>query len=157
VAKTSSILQALSLLGPEEILKLSELHSESLVQLKKAAGEDLIVWNDPPEKQEFHKEEAKVLAFPIKKSVHDFSELPAPEIEVPPEDDSENSSLVHSELVLWQREVNKGSDGAIKKLGAFKGYLKSTQMYVVKNESAEGNSKIRFASTDGILVNKKQA
>ena len=42
-------------------------------------------------------------------------------------------------------------------MDAFKGYRKSTEMYVVKTPTHEGKDKIRFASTNGVLVNKKQA
>lgn len=168
MAKTSFVLRALSLLGLEEILKLTEHISERRAAIKKAAGEDLIVWDDSPSKKKHLEEppkEAKVLDFPKSKSIHDFKELEDPAQKHASESGAENGnskeepvpSLIASEMVLWQREIGKETGGALKKVDAFKGYQKSTQMYVVKTETPEGKQKIRFASTDGILVNKKQA
>lgn len=159
MAKTSFILRALGLLGLEEILKLSEVVIERQIPLKKAAGEDLLAWSEPTTKKKPRQqpeEEARILSFP-KKSVHDFSELEDPNRPPPPNDDGEKPSLLSSDMLLWQREISKETGGALKKVDAVKGYQKSTQMYVVKTESPEGKQKIRFASTDGILVNKKQS
>ncbi len=163
MAKTSYVLRALSILGPEEILKLSEVSIERQVPLKKAAGEDLIVWNEAPTRKRAPKresEEAKVLNFPERKSISDFSELEdpnRPKLEEQDADADEKPSLIQSDLMLWQREMSKESGGSLKKVDAVKGYQKSTQMYVVKATTPEGKQKIRFASVDGILVNKKQA
>jgi hypothetical protein len=35
--------------------------------------------------------------------------------------------------------------------------MKSNEMYVVKTPSSDGKDKIRFAATQGVLINKKQA
>ena len=45
----------------------------------------------------------------------------------------------------------------VQKKDAFKGYEKSTEMYVVKTTTHDGKDKLRFAATDGVLINKKQA
>ncbi len=131
------------------------------VPLKKAAGEELFVWDDAPSielpKASSGATEAKVLPFGKSKSPfitqEDIDEAKAIEAKK----QEESSTLLTSELVLWQREIAKDSGEAIQKLDAFKGYQKSTEMYVVKTQTPEGKEKIRFANTNGILVNKKQA
>jgi hypothetical protein len=139
LSKTPFVLRALKILGLEEMLKLSEVLHVKQAPLKKAAGEDLIVWDDAPtiapkiQKQE----DAKVLSFP-KKTINDLA--PMPEASPETEDDKDRPNFLTSDLVLWQREI-----------------AKSTEMYVVKTPTPEGKDKIRFASTNGVLVNKKQA
>lgn len=157
MAKSTYVLRALKILGLEEMLKLSEVLHVKQVPLKKAAGEELIVWDDAPEKTEpvpsRESPQGKILSFP-KKTINDLAPLPehpegVQEEEVP--------GFIGSDLVLWQREISRHSGDNIHKLDALKGYKKSTEMYVVKSSDKEGKDKIRFASTNGILVNKKQA
>jgi hypothetical protein len=150
VTKTPFVFQALGLLGLEEILKLSEVHQTKKVALKKAAGGELISWDEPvaPAPKKAQQEEAKVLIFPKTPQVEEEK------LEVPHPD---QPHIVPSELHLWQRELTKDSDSSIQKLDAFKGYKRSTEMYVVKSSTVDGKDKIRFASTEGILVDKKQA
>jgi len=62
-----------------------------------------------------------------------------------------------ADVLLWQRELAKHTDESIQKKKAFKGYKKSTEMYSVKTSTPEGKDKIRFASINGVLVDKKQA
>lgn len=154
--KSSFVLRALKILGLNEMLKLSEVLQIKQTSFKKAAGEDLVMWDDaPPEYHQEPKKEAQILEFPKKKTIH---ELPA--FQDHPEEISKEEpgpSIITSDLVLWQREVSRSSDASSHKLDAFKGYRRSTEMYVVKSPSAEGKEKIRFASTNGVLVNKKQA
>ena len=157
MAKSSYVLRALKILGLEEMLKLSEVLHEKQVPLKKAAGEDLVVWDDAVQKPQRPKVQGpgKVLEFPKK----NISSL-APLVEAPdhkPVEDDEPSHLLNSEVVLWQREISKQSGEVVQKKDAFKGYQKATEMYVVKTPTPEGKDKIRFASTNGVLINKKQA
>lgn len=157
MSKSSFVLKALKILGLEEMLKLSEVLHVKQVPLKKAAGEDLIVWDDasetiPKKKQE----EARILAFPKKSSINDISPY-REETPEPSSEDQETHTLLTSDLVLWQREIAKSSGESSHKMDAFKGYKKSTEMYVVKTPTIDGKDKIRFASTNGVLVNKKQA
>lgn len=156
MSKPSFVLRALKILGLEEMLKLSEVLHVKQAPLKKAAGEELIVWDDAPAAvpKKTSKEEARVLSFP-KKTIHDLAPMPE---EVPDkEDDKERPNFLTSDMVLWQREIAKTNGDNVHKLDAFKGYKKSTEMYVVKTPTPEGKDKIRFASTNGVLVNKKQA
>ena len=155
MSKSSFVLQALKILGLEEMLKLSEVLHVKQVPLQKAAGDDL-VWDEAPNtssKRIRAPEDAKILAFP-KKTIHDIAPMPDP---VPESDDKERPNFLTSDLVLWQREIAKSSGETIQKMDAFKGYKKSTEMYVVKTPTPEGKDKIRFASTNGVLVNQKQA
>ena len=160
MAKSSYVLQALSILGLEEMLKLSEVLRTKQMPLKKAAGQELIVWDDDPTGAEREPiGEAKVLAFPqkslqeeprpISHSEH-FESKSAEEVDAkeegPPND-----------LLLWQREISRDRESALLKLDAIRGYQKSTQTYVVKSQSLEGQEKIRFAATSGVLINKRQA
>lgn len=158
MAKTSYVLQALKILGLEEILKLSEVLHVKQVPLKKAAGAELIVWDDAdlkshPKKNPEPREEAKILPFP-KKTINELIPM---QDDAPPKEDENPTNLMTSEVVLWQRELSKQSGETSHKMDAFKGYKKSTEMYVVKTPTLEGKDKIRFASTNGVLVNKKQA
>lgn len=157
MAKSTFVLQALKILGLEEMLKLSQVLHVKQVPLKKAAGEELIVWDDATEvvtkKSMAPPTEARVLEFP-KKSIADL----APQVEEKsPEGESETSTFLSSEMVLWQREIARSTEGTVQKLDAFKGYNKATEMYVVKTPTVDGKDKIRFADTNGVLINKKQA
>ena len=158
--KSSFVLRALKILGLEEMLKLSEVLHVKQVPLKKAAGEELIVWDEEPVQKPVKRTisapetEAKVLNFP-KKSITDLA--PQVEEDRPEDAKSEESTFLSSEAVLWQREITRSSETAVHKLDAFKGYNKATEMYVVKTPSIDGKDKIRFAETNGVLINKKQA
>jgi hypothetical protein len=156
LSKSTFVLRALKILGLDEMLKLSQVLHVKQVPLKKAAGEDLVVWDDAPVMAPRQQEstEAKVLSFP-KKTIQDLAPLREENLEK--EDDKERPNFLTSDLVLWQREIAKSSGENVHKLDAFKGYKKSTEMYVVKTPTPEGKDKIRFASTNGVLVNKKQA
>ncbi|WP_408098248.1 hypothetical protein ACJVC5_04865 [Peredibacter sp. HCB2-198] len=168
MAKSSFVLRALKILGLEEMLKLSEVLHVKQAPLKKAAGEELIVWDEEPVQkpvkrtvsaptsgpQEREVTEARVLNFP-KKSIADLA--PQVEEERPEDAKTEDSTFLSSEVVLWQREIARSTETAVHKLDAFKGYHKATEMYVVKTPTVDGKDKIRFAETNGVLINKKQA
>jgi len=158
-SKSTFVLRALKILGLDEMLKLSQVLHVKQVPLKKAAGEELIVWDDAPQSTPSTapkkvETEAKVLSFP-KNTIQDLAPLPKENPEQ--SDDQERANFLTSDMVLWQREIAKSSGENVHKLDAFKGYRKSTEMYVVKTPTPEGKDKIRFASTNGVLVNKKQA
>lgn len=168
--KTSFVLQALNILGPEVILKLSEVLRIKQVPLKKAAGEELVSWSEAPPPEELPKPkrvaptEAKILPFP--KTIRQFEELESEQKEIieskaesreKSEPLREGARVMPSDIILWQREIMKDSDGAIQKIDAMKGYQRSTQMYMAKSKTIDGKEKIRFITTNGILINKKQA
>jgi hypothetical protein len=166
---SSFVLRALNILGLEEILKLSEVLRIKQVPLKKAAGEELVTWSETqeevPRSEPKPPSEAKVLAFP-KKTIKQFEELESEQREIIEakaearenlEKVPEGTLVMPSDVILWQREIMKDSDGAIQKIDAMKGYQRSTQMYMVKSKNIDGKEKIRFIATNGILINKKQA
>ena len=148
----SFVLQALRIFSLEEMLNLSQARKVKTNMLKKAAGEDLILWNDASEKVT-SKNEDNVLAF--KKTNSYTQEILKPETESKTEEES-SSTVSTTDFLLWQRELIKDTSTPSKK-DAFKGYGRATEMYVVKSATPEGKEKIRFASTRGVLVNKKQA
>ncbi len=158
MAKTSFVLQALNLLGLEDILKLSEiLHVKQIVR-KKAAGEELIVWEETedtaqatPAKPKIADTEAKILEFP--KVAKQVPQNNSPE----GEENEEPSTLISSDLVMWQRELGRQTGERLQKRDAFNGYNRATEMLVAKETSSEGKLKNRIVSTNGVLVNKKQA
>jgi hypothetical protein len=161
LGKTPFVLQALTLLGFEEMLKLSEIVQGQRLPLKKAAGEELIVWEETPGLTSTAGSQdagsAKVLPFPSKDGfAPPFPFTPAEEDLS--EEDLTQVKVYPSDLLLWQRELSKEASTQVQKLDAFKGYQKLTQIFVVKNQQGqESKEKSRIASTNGILINKKQA
>lgn len=157
MSKTAYVLGALKILGLQEVLKLSEVLQVKQMPLKKAAGEELIVWDDAeevaPKRTQKEEPEGKVLSFP-KKTINDLKPYQEEPVALEQED---TPDFLSSDLVLWQREIARQSGDNVHKLDAFKGYKKATEIYVVKTSEKDGKDKIRFASTNGILVNKKQA
>lgn len=154
----SFVLNALRILGPEEILKLSQAPKVKQALLKKAAGEELIVWSEETSERSASKNlennEAKIL--PFKRGPSDLEE-PLKDSEEEGRPLEEASHFYSSEFLLWQRELSRETEDPIHKQAAVKGYQKSTEMYVVKSHDLQGKEKIRFVSTNGVLINKKQA
>jgi hypothetical protein len=62
-----------------------------------------------------------------------------------------------SEVILIQREISRETTNEVHKTAAKSSYSKASEMYVVKSQSLDGKENIRFASTNGVLINKKQA
>jgi hypothetical protein len=149
------VLRALCILGPEEILKLAHVLHREEVGFQRAAGDDIVSWKDQkpaPKKMEPKPQtEAKILHFT----------KPLPQVEEKPEavesQTSDDGHILSSEVILMQREISRESSNETHKVSAKSGYQKATEMYVVKSQSLDGKEKIRFASTNGVLVNKKQA
>lgn len=155
----SYVLKALRIFGLEEMLKLSQAALVKPIMLKKAAGEDLVFWSDDPDEEavpsSIPETPGKVL--PFRKNFR----LPVEEVSQDKKLKSEASEeeqkhIVTTEFVLLNREMAKESAVSAKK-DAAKGYARATEMYVVKTSNIEGTESIRFASTNGVLVNKKQA
>jgi len=146
----------MKILGLEEMLKLAEILKTKQVALKKAAGEELVVWNGPEEEQNFQeiKDPGKVLAFRGREQARPQLEEESSQAKF--ESDPVSAHFTPVELMLWQKELTKDSEVSLQKQEAFKGYKNSTEMYIVKTE-VNGAEKIRIPSTNGVLVNKKQA
>ena len=158
----SFVLNALRIIGLEEILKLSQAALIKPVMLKKAAGEDLVLWDDasgPEEHKAVIADPVLAKVLPFKKSITEFEHAIGPNPSSPEhkKPDEAPINIQPTELMLWGRELGKDlSDPAFKKNGA-KEYAKSADIYVVKTTAIEGKDKFRFAATNGVLVNKKQA
>ena len=141
--------------------KLSKSALVKPVMMKRAAGEDLIVWSDASEEAQAKTQEGTLgVVLPFKKQLSDFAKisestfeannLKDPPVEAP-------SPIYSSEFMLWNKELIKESSLPVLKKEAVKEYARSAEMYVVKTSTVEGKDKIRFASTNGVLVDKKQA
>ncbi len=126
------------------------------VTFKKASGDDGVIWKQDRAPSQKRKEasaptEAKVLPF-SRPSTH----VPEPKIETSSESDEE-PQILSSDVILLQREIARETGTGDKKAAASRGYQKATEMYVVKSQTLDGKEKMRIASTNGVLVNKKQA
>jgi hypothetical protein len=156
VSKSPFVLHALAILGPEEILKLSEVAHHKHHSLKKAAGEDLVVWDEENPTPKVRKSSgAKVIPFPrdLLKEITGAEDSNQSEVV-----ESDNQEIMNeTELVLKQRDINRSLDENSHKLDAIKGYQNSSEAYLVKSTVVDGVKEHRFASTSGVLVNKKIA
>ncbi len=156
MTKSSYVLKALSILGPDEILKLSEVMHHKHNSLKRAAGEDLVVWDESfPVSRSKKPPGAKILPFP--KDL--LKELAPPDevVEIPEVDQNSTEIFNDTELVLRQRAINRSLDENSHKLDAVRGYKNSVDSYLVKSTAPEGVKEQRFASTCGVLLDKKIA
>lgn len=158
----SYVLKALRILGLEEILKLSKAAFVKPALMKKAAGEDLIIWSDASNNKEpqASEEEPMGTVLPFRKHASDFNKFSEAELDSSKNKDKSvdvAGNIQSTEFMLWNREQPKDSNSAVSKKEAAKEYAKSTEMYVVKTATVEGKEKIRFANTNGVLVDKKQA
>lgn len=163
----SFVLKALRIFGLEEMLKLAESVRVKSVAPKKAAGGEFIIWDDASEVPAAKGKTPR----PDEDNVLPFKKNPSPDLgpgERPePHLPSQNvagkemeelpAEFSSTDFLLWQRELSKDSGAPLAKKEAVKGYSKSTEMYIVKTPLEDGKEKIRFASTNGVLVNKKQA
>lgn len=155
--KNPFVLKALKILGLEEMLKLAEILNSKAIPMKRAAGEDLVVWSDPevpavPKKKE-SQTEGKILNFKSPKPTE-------AEVEAKAVEDKLKANPIHlvtADMMMWQKELTKDSEVSLQKQEAMNGYKKSAEMYVVKTTELNGKEKIRIASTRGVLVDKKQA
>lgn len=149
------VLSALGILGPDEILKLSAITHHTQVAFKMAAGEELVSWvkDEQLPAQPQQKLDARIIPFP-KKSFMPEALVPEKAEEV---DEDDAPKILSSDVVLLQRELTREIDENAHKLNASSGYKKATEMYVIKGDPAAGKERIRFASTNGVLVNKKMA
>ena len=104
------VFRALSILSLEQILKLTKVLRLKQGQLKKAAGEELISWDDTPTQKSESEAEAggKVLPMTSRKSGLPSIEMPATDEEIKKKkDEEESSTLLTSDIILWQREITR--------------------------------------------------
>lgn len=151
------VLRALNILGIEEILMLSEVLQNKQKPLKKAAGAELIVWDQDVEEvvQKQVSTSEKILPFP-KKTIQNLPQLAE---EPPPEhEEKENTEeFITSDLMLWQREMSKQKGQTLSKIEGFSEYQRSNDVQVIKTLNTEGKHEVKFVPTNGVLINKKQA
>jgi hypothetical protein len=159
VRKKSNILEALSLYDQDKILDLCKVLLEKKIPFKKAAGEDVLFSstnnleraslgiNKTEVKKKSQVEERHLIL------VKDQADLGQKKKK---KENVEEDFRLNSELLMWQREASKEIDGVLKKSEAVKGYKQLNQLYVVKEESEDGKNKLKFASTHGVLIDKKQ-
>jgi hypothetical protein len=153
VRKSSAVLKAFTIIGPEEILKLSEASHTG--HGKMVSGDSFVHWEEEPSHDEDKgpAKEADVIPFPQKK--HQFTAMEEP---LPADAKAEHiPSFINTDLALMQREMARDAEEALTRMSAKKGYKSATEMFVIKTKDVEGKSKMRFASTHGVLVDKKQA
>lgn len=152
------VIKALKIFTMDQMFQLAS-HGEvqKVVATKKVSGGDeFVVWSDGPppvheeERPKPREVEAKVIPFPGR----NFIQEPKQEESEQPEDESH---FYHSDFIINQMQVTRDIGEDLLKREAFKGYKKSTEMYIVKESTIDGKDKIRFASTSGVLVNKKLA
>lgn len=156
MARKSSILKTFNLLGPSEILKIAQVLGEWTPALKKVAGDDLVVWDDasvhPSSKENV---EAKVIPFPERKT--ESREAPMEPLREAPEGQPDSTPIYSTESVLMSREMSHRVQENMTKLKAKKGYQGSSEILMLKSKDLSGKNKTVFASTKGILVDKKLA
>lgn len=142
--KSSAVLKAFTIIGPEEILKYSEASRSA--HGKMVSGDSFVHWEEGPSglADETPAKEAEVIPFPQKK--HQFQAYEEP-----------LTSFIGTDLALMQREMARDAEEALTRMSAKNGYKSATEMFVIKTRDVEGKSKMRFASTHGVLVDKKQA
>ena len=153
VAGKSSILKAFNLLGPSEILKIAQVLGEWTPALKKVAGDDLVVWDDASSHPQRNEPEAKVIPFPDKKS----REISLEPLQETVTGESDTTPIYSTESVLMSREMSHRAQENMTKLTAKKGYQSSSEILMLKSKDLSGKSKTVFASTKGVLVDKKLA
>lgn len=160
--RRSKVLQAFSIIGPEEILNLSRILLKK-TQLKKAAGDDLVFWDDAAGPESSLPTPApspppgKVLKFPdTQAAVSAYQQqikASPPKAETP----EEPSNLTTGEISILHREISREAEASIQRLGAKEGYKKNGSALIVKTKQDNGKEKLHFASTNGVLVDKKSA
>lgn len=156
MARKSSILKAFNLLGPSEILKISHILGEWSPALKKVAGDDLVVWdNASSHSTQEDVPEAKVIPFPDRKT--GAREAPLEPLRETITGEADSTPIYSSESLLMSREMSLRAQENMSKLTAKKGYQSSSEILMLKSKDLSGKSKTVFASTKGILVDKKLA
>lgn len=154
----SSVLKALRILGPEEILKLSETHQERNVLNKKAVGGEFIVWDEqitprpPGRKSNPKKSQTESVA-----QIIPFPQGSYSQAQTQNDKQDESRDLLSSEDLLKERNSAKISEENAKKNEAFKKYANSNKTLAVKSLDIDGKTDVREVSTQGVLINKKVA
>lgn len=153
----SAVLRAFSLIGPEEILKLSQvLHVAT--GLKKVVGESYTLWDEGPARPAPSRPLGKVLQFPINKSsVPESEAVPEPHLKPPADGKVFDAPFITGEAAVLYRQISREAEEHLQKCAAKTGYQKAGAVLMVKTPIEGGREKVHFASTNGVLVDKKSA
>lgn len=118
------------------------------------SGDSFVQWDEEPASGSPQEApQADIIPFP--KNKHQFTPLEEPVPEAKSEEPPSN--FLGTDMALMQREIAKEAEEAMTRMSAKKGYKSATELFVIKSKDLEGKSKIRFAATGGVLVDKKQA
>ena len=151
MGNSNSVLRAISVLSLEEILKLSSSEEEILAFEQVAGGE----WSSAPQARR-PSSPAKILSFPSPEKKANL----ARDLEPLPEEgeslDLEGLQELSLDFILSQRELWKRGVQSLGLATAIEEYLRQLQVISIKESSDEGKEKIRFITTQGLLINKKQ-
>lgn len=164
----SLLLKIFRLITPDDLGVLAETLVEIQPQLKKAAGSELLSFDNEFQQQP---KMAKVIQFPKneqftessgdKDSLAEIGVLSAKEQKEKNkvEDEEERTKQSESDFLLEGREKFKESEEKIYKRSGFACYQRSSDLslYRVTSTDNDGKEKSRLTSSQGVLVNKKQA
>lgn len=148
MADSNSVLRALSVLSLEEILRLSSAEEEILAFEQVAGGE----WITGPKCAPTG---AKVISFPERKKALSVTDL-EPIIEGEPAD-FEVLNELSLDFILTQRELWKKGGAQMGLVGAIDEYLQQVKVIAITEKVSDEKEKIRFITTQGLLINRKQS
>jgi len=155
LSKKSFVLQALNIYDLDDVLQLSSILLEKRVPLKRVAGESFEFSLETSVDNMGSRSEKKTIKSDNIASLK-LVDLDARKKEKEEQERKDFDSKLNSELLLWQREASKNPGDSIKKVDAAQGYKQNSQIYIVNQDTSEGKNKLKFASTRGVLVDKKQ-
>lgn len=144
----SSVLQILRLMSLEDVRQMTASHQvQKAVNLPMAAGaEGFSQWEPPhqekPKKPDKTSPEAEGRVLPFSRS----GPALAPPMEEPAGDEV---NLLH------QRELFRQREEFLQKKEGVKLYKQTTEAHIYRAPKEKG-SKLKFAHTNGVLINKKQ-
>ena len=142
----SSVLKILRLMSQDDVRQMTASHQvQKAVNLPMAAGaEGISQWETPRQEKPRVGPENNVLSFPRRG--------PDPESPRVPEESQEASSEVELHM---HRDMFKIRDEQLLQKEGVKLYKQSTEVHMYR-ASKEKGSKLKFAHTNGVLINKKQ-
>lgn len=167
----SLVITILRLLTTNDLTRLTQTLRSARQAAKKAAGAEVLVWADDDEGAPVSAPEAKVIAFPSKDvpaerasgggleqlGVLSAKEQVARQKAAQEEEDRDKPS--ETDFLLEEREKFKESEDKIFKQNGFACYQQSSNLslYRVTVTDDKGKEKTKLTSTQGVLVNRKQA
>jgi len=151
LSKKSFVLKALYIYDLDDVLQLCSILLEKKVPLNRAVGDGFETMGSNMGTRSAKKTTKADNIASLK-----LVDLDARKKEKEEQERKEFDTKLNSELLLWQREASKAPGDSIKRVDAANGYKQSSQLYVVKQETSDGKNKLKFASTRGVLVDKKQ-